>query len=146
MTLREYLESWDKEYLNEGIGDKIKSGIGKIEKFSKLESVIIPEDIDYSDIKGLRIEGTDCIVLIVKAFQQGDQAAHRYGGLCVKGIVRNHGKAFAYRILGNRCPFLVGPHQHGNVAVTRALHPSLTYTVEQGAFPEPIEESEEVDF
>jgi len=35
MTLREYLESWDKEYLNEGIGDKIKSGIGKIKKFSK---------------------------------------------------------------------------------------------------------------
>ena len=36
----------------------LKLELEKIEKFSKLESVIIPEDIDYSDIKGLRIEAT----------------------------------------------------------------------------------------
>ena len=33
MTLREYLESWDKEELNEGFGEKIKSGFSKIGNF-----------------------------------------------------------------------------------------------------------------
>jgi len=36
----------------------LKLELEKIEKFSKLESVIIPDDIDYSDIKGLRLEAT----------------------------------------------------------------------------------------
>ena len=36
----------------------LKLELEKIERFSKLESVIIPDDIDYSDIKGLRLEAT----------------------------------------------------------------------------------------
>jgi len=34
----------------------LKLELEKIEKFSKLESVLIPDDIDYSDVRGLRIE------------------------------------------------------------------------------------------
>ena len=34
----------------------LKLELEKIEKFSKLESVLIPADIDYSDVRGLRIE------------------------------------------------------------------------------------------
>ena len=34
----------------------LKLELEKIEKFSKLESVMIPDDIDYGDVRGLRLE------------------------------------------------------------------------------------------
>ena len=36
----------------------LKLELEKIEKFKKLESIRIPEDIDYEDVRGLRIEAT----------------------------------------------------------------------------------------
>ena len=42
----------------------LKLELEKIERFSKLESLMIPEDIDYGDVRGLRLEASQKLSLI----------------------------------------------------------------------------------